>query len=65
MICFIAIYVLRNIITYIVVIYNVRPFLYHVRIQNNAGLFFLNFEETERKIYMYISGLRERELLRY
>ena len=23
--------------------------------------FFLNFEETERKIYMYISGLIERE----
>ena len=55
MICFIAIYVLRNIITYIVVIYNVRPFLYHVRIQNDARLFFLNLEETERNLC--ITGL--------
>ena len=52
MICFIAIYVLRNTITYIGVIYNVPPVSIHVKIKLTQYYFFLILEcYTERSIF--------------
>ena len=64
MICFIAIYVLRNTITYIGVIYNVPPVSIHVKIKLTQYYFFLILEcYTERSIG--ISDLRERDIALY